>query len=346
MGKLLTVVIATYNMEKYLDRCLSSLIIDNTELMSELEVLVINDGSKDKSSEIAHSYEKNYPSTFRVIDKENGNYGSCINRGLKESTGKYIRTLDADDWFLTENVLSYLKFLKDNDSDLFITNVRSVVNSSFGDSSYPLPCLMTFTLDKIGRNISDQLFMHSFTYRTDILKKLQYVQTEGISYTDTEWAFYPMFQVKTAIYYPEVIYCYDMSRDGQTMGASALVKNIWMADKVLAKMVSNFNSQLSNVVLTSKQYVYDRLYCYLRREYAFYLIEHAKELNQDSLVKLDLLICDNIPDLYKELDNEIFSRKFMPSFRYIKSWRRKHERSSLMFPLYDIYLRMVSSFLR
>ena len=79
MEKILTVVVPTYNMEQYLDRCLTSLIIDDDK-MALLEVLVVNDGSKDRSSEIAHSYEARYPDTFRVIDKENGNYGSCINR--------------------------------------------------------------------------------------------------------------------------------------------------------------------------------------------------------------------------------------------------------------------------
>mgnify|MGYP002624493917 CR=1 FL=1 len=93
MNKTLTIVVPTYNMDRYLERCLDSLILPEM-LMERLEVLVVNDGSKDKSSEIAHSYEKKYPQTFRVIDKENGNYGSCVNRGLKEATGKYIKNLD------------------------------------------------------------------------------------------------------------------------------------------------------------------------------------------------------------------------------------------------------------
>lgn len=90
MEKLITIVIPTYNMEKYLDKCLTSLIVPD-EYMELLEVLVVNDGSKDNSSAIAHRYEDKYPQTFRVIDKENGNYGSYVNRGLKEAAGKYIK---------------------------------------------------------------------------------------------------------------------------------------------------------------------------------------------------------------------------------------------------------------
>ena len=97
-NKILTIIIPTYNMEQYLRKCLDSLIVSE-ENMQRLEVLVVNDGSKDSSSAIGHEYEAKYPQTFRVIDKENGNYGSCVNRGLKEATGKYVKVLDADDYF-------------------------------------------------------------------------------------------------------------------------------------------------------------------------------------------------------------------------------------------------------
>lgn len=97
MDKILTVVIPTYNMERYLRYCLDSLCVGRGS--DALEVLVINDGSTDSSSAIAHEYEQKSPGIFRVIDKENGNYGSCVNRGLTEAKGKYIKILDADDSF-------------------------------------------------------------------------------------------------------------------------------------------------------------------------------------------------------------------------------------------------------
>ena len=71
MEKILTIVIPTYNMQDYLHRCLNSLIIPE-EQMQHLEVLVVNDGSKDNSYAIAHEYPDKYPGTFRVIDKEKG----------------------------------------------------------------------------------------------------------------------------------------------------------------------------------------------------------------------------------------------------------------------------------
>ena len=122
MEKLLTIVVPAYNMEKYLSYCLDSLCVNQ----DNLEVLVINDGSKDTTSDIAHQYMEQYPHIFRVIDKANGNYGSCVNRGLTEAKGKYIKILDADDSFDTENFKDFLAFLEKTDADLVLSDFAVV----------------------------------------------------------------------------------------------------------------------------------------------------------------------------------------------------------------------------
>lgn len=111
MEKLLTIVIPVYKVERYIRKCQDSLIVSD-DLMGQLEVLVINDGTPDRSAEIAKEFEKKYPSVFRVIDKENGNYGSCINRGLKEARGKYIRICDGDDSYDSVALCKLLKILE------------------------------------------------------------------------------------------------------------------------------------------------------------------------------------------------------------------------------------------
>ena len=107
--KLLSIVIPTYNTEQYLRRCLDSVL--TSEVLPELEVLVVNDGSKDRSPEIAREYEARYPDTVTLIDKENGGHGSTINEGLRAATGKYFRVLDSDDWFDTCNFVKFFAAL-------------------------------------------------------------------------------------------------------------------------------------------------------------------------------------------------------------------------------------------
>ena len=92
----MSICIPSYNMEQYLSRCVDSMLVD--EVLDQLEIIIVNDGSKDGTLAIANDYKQRYPQSVVVIDKPNGHYGSCINASLKVATGKYFRIVDADDW--------------------------------------------------------------------------------------------------------------------------------------------------------------------------------------------------------------------------------------------------------
>ena len=114
MEKILSIIIPVYNVEQYLDKCLSSVL--NINQREEIEVLAINDGSTDGSLEILKKFQKEYPSVLQVIDKQNGGHGSAWNEGLKLATGKYIKFLDSDDWF--SNLDRLIRLLKNLDVDV------------------------------------------------------------------------------------------------------------------------------------------------------------------------------------------------------------------------------------
>ena len=211
MDKILTVVIPTYNMEKYLRKCLDSLIIEDKEILNKVEVLVVNDGSKDASSSIAHEYQDNYPRVFRVIDKENANYGSCVNRGLKEAKGKYIKILDADDSFATTEFERYLNRLATIEVDMVLRPFYYV--NETGNRThfvkYKLPDSDNLTFDEVTPALLKQsIQMHATTYRTEAVRSINYVQTEGISYTDQEWVFTPLSAVNSIAYFNYPVYLY------------------------------------------------------------------------------------------------------------------------------------------
>ena len=89
MEKVLTVTIPSYNVEKYLHQTLDSFIQE--EILEDIEVLIVDDGSKDRTPLIGKEYEIKYPGTFRVISKENGGHGSTINRGIQENLPRGLR---------------------------------------------------------------------------------------------------------------------------------------------------------------------------------------------------------------------------------------------------------------
>lgn len=242
MDKLLTIIIPTYNMQAYLHRCLDSLLVSD-ELLQSLEVLVINDGSKDNSSAIAHEYEEKYPNTFRVIDKENGNYGSCVNRGLKEATGKYIKVLDADDWFDTAELAHFIHELQDVNVDLILTDF------SVFDAQSQATSLAYHPLIKIGEVLDfskctlEELsvyMMHVVTYKTELLRSIKYVQTEGISYTDNEWTYNPLYSVSTMMYFDYNIYQYLTGREGQTMDPNVMARSISHFEIIARSLIQNY----------------------------------------------------------------------------------------------------------
>ncbi len=97
MKKVLSVIIPVYNMEKYIRQCLESLMIK--EVLDKIEILVVLDGSTDRSEEIAMEYAKAHPYSVRVISKPNGGHGSAIKTtGMDNAVGEYVKVLDSDDW--------------------------------------------------------------------------------------------------------------------------------------------------------------------------------------------------------------------------------------------------------
>lgn len=317
MNKILSIIIPTYNMENYLRKCLDSLIISD-ENMQLLEVLIVNDGSKDSSSQIAHEYEDQYPYTFRVIDKENGNYGSCINRGLKEMKGKYVKILDADDYFDTIVLDRFVSFLIDVEVDMVITDYNLI------DTGGSITNTISYNINNGGKAFSFGDFlttaadfdieMHAITYNRNLLVRMNYHQTEGISYTDQEWSTIPIVNVKCACYYNNCLYQYLLGREGQTM--------LGLEDKVHL-------DQLFIVLLNLSKFYEDHLYedvydLYVKRKislqlrYRLYIgLLKKTKLKDTDLHKYDAEL-KQYPRAY-DIANEF--RSFKNTIHYVRIWR-------------------------
>lgn len=340
MDKILSLIIPTYNMEKYLDKCLTSLIIDDMELMKQLEVLVIIDGATDSSSEIAHTYEARFPYTYKVIDKENGNYGSCINRGLKEATGKYVKVLDADDSFNTINFAKYLRFLLERDYDLIMTPYIIVDENDSITSvqKYNLPQNESLSWNILGAVLKKQhIQMHAITYKLSVVKNIGYKQTEGISYTDQEWDYTPLSNVESIIYTPIELYRYLVGRVGQTMNPDALKKNISHNEMCVRKIVIDF----SNIKHTINER-FDFLQYECKRSvegiYFMYLVKY-NDIPLERLIEFDKFISNSLPEISNEINEATIPHT---KLKYIKTWRLHKNRLSLIYRFGYIYSKIAN----
>lgn len=320
MQKLLTIVVPTYNMQDYLHRCLDSLIV-KPRLMDCLEVLVINDGSKDNSSVIAHEYEANYPNTFHVIDKENGNYGSCVNRGLAEAKGKYIKILDADDWFDTKEFEKYLIGLNDVESDLVLTRYNIVDAETLEASLGYSPRLeegKVYRFNACSLNEVGVYMMHAVTYRVGLIRSIKYSQTEGISYTDTEWTYNPLFAVETMTYFDCVVYQYLVGREGQTMDPKVRIKSINQYETITRSLIDGMrnNKTMGFAQMTVERQVFYLLKTIYRTRL---VLQESASFDSDRMKTFDEFLKVEKPNLYRRI-GRLLLKPFVP-IPYVWYWR-------------------------
>lgn len=229
MEIILSIVVPVYKVEKYINKCLDSCLVDD-RLMSRMEVIIVNDGTPDHSAELSREYVKRYPSYFRQIDKENGGHGSVWNLGLKEARGKYIRFLDSDDWL--ENLELLMQKLEQCDADLVITptlchlpdNVlqkQEILDMEFG-KVYDAD-----TFDWLhNHSHPNYVFHHSCTYKTEILRPYLPLFLEKQPYDDMILGPASKIGAKSLVAFDFVLYHYLMDREGQTITEEALKKNV------------------------------------------------------------------------------------------------------------------------
>lgn len=242
--KILTVGVPAYNAEKTLRRCLDSFLI--SEVMDKIQVIIINDGSKDRTSEIAHCYEEKYPNTYSVIDKENGGHGSGINSAIEHAKGKYIKIVDSDDYVEREGLIDLIYQLEENDIDLCLSPYYEV----FGDNKKMKTYYMhkkemeNRTIDIENNECLDLRFaMHAITYRTDILKESNYRIDENCYYVDVEYSIYYLKDIKNIRLLSRAVYCYVIGSAEQSVNKKNMQKNIEQHTFVCNRLVSFYKSE-------------------------------------------------------------------------------------------------------
>ena len=119
---LISVIVPVYNVEKYLDKCIQSLINQTYE---NIEILLINDGSKDSSLEICEAW-KNEDNRIKVFDKNNGGLSDARNYGISHSIGSYLYFVDSDDWVPIYAIEKLYKLILEKDADIVCGRIQEV----------------------------------------------------------------------------------------------------------------------------------------------------------------------------------------------------------------------------
>ena len=107
--KLLTFAVPCYNSEAYMENCIRSLLPGG----EDVEIIIVDDGSKDGTAAIADRYAAEYPTIIKAVHQENGGHGEAVNAGLRNATGLYFKVVDSDDWVNLEAYQKVLRILKE-----------------------------------------------------------------------------------------------------------------------------------------------------------------------------------------------------------------------------------------
>lgn len=230
--KLLSIAIPSYNSQDYLHHAVESLLPGG----DEVEILIVNDGSKDGTAAIADDFERRYPGIVRAIHKENGGHGDAVMTGLQNATGLYFKVVDSDDWVDAEAYPRILDALRahaarEEQIDLLVSNYVydkvGVAHKHVVRYGNALPEGRVLAWEDVGRfRIGQYILMHSAIYRTQMLRDCGLSLPKHTFYVDNLYVYVPMTHVNRLLYLNVDFYHYFIGRDDQSVQETVMIRRI------------------------------------------------------------------------------------------------------------------------
>ena len=289
--KTLSISIAAYNVEEFLKNTLDSLVAP--EIMDDIEVLIIDDGSKDNTAAIGKEFVDKYPNSFKVISKPNGGY----------ATGQYFKTLDGDDWYDTENLVRFVKDLKNMSADLILTPFTMVYEGTGEKQVISMERKYqekNITFEQLPEALYSKIKMHSVTYKTSILKENNIRIGEHCFYTDIEYISFPIVYVNDVNFLDYSIYQYRIGLEGQSVSDEGFRKHykdhLRVVDRILEFYTINKENGLSKEKAT---FLFNILKALINTQYGIFFKLDNTEQTKHELIAFDTKLKQTNSMLYE-----------------------------------------------
>lgn len=245
--KVLSVTVPCYNSEAYMENCIHSLLTGGTEV----EIILVNDGSVDHTGEIAEKYAKDYPDMVKVIHQENGGHGEAVNTGLRHASGLFFKVVDSDDWVSISAFKEMMKTLAElaGEQQLVDMVISNFIYEKEGvrhkkamryRSAFPQNKVFTWDDVKFLRK-GQYILMHSVIYRTKLLRECHLQLPDHTFYVDNIFVYHPLPYVKTMYYLNVDFYRYYIGREDQSVNEQVMIRRIDQQLKVNYHMIDDYN---------------------------------------------------------------------------------------------------------
>ena len=239
-----SVIVPVYNVEKFIDKCLNSLV---KQSLKEIEIIVVNDGTKDNSQKIIDKYVKKYPDKIKSYIKENGGQGSARNYGLEKANGEYIGYVDSDDFVEKDMYKKLYNKAKENNYDIVVCGNYNV------SEDYQNKNIDTF-INNYNTDLENIFFgkmaVWNKIYKRDILIKNKLEFKEKVWYEDLAFTLKAIMNSNTFAFIDEPLYDY-LIREGSTMNNSNVQRNLEILDA--------FNDILSYIQHNKKEEYFSKI---------------------------------------------------------------------------------------
>ena len=233
-AKTLTFVIPAYNMESYLDRCVNSIL--SASDTQDIEVLIVDDGSKDGTLAYAQKLERNNPGIVRAIHQENKGHGGAVNTGLAAARGMYVKVVDADDWVDPQAINTVMATLRaqreaDEPIDMLVTNYvyDKVAKRHKHTVNFRrvIPAGRVLGWDDLGHfGLAQYIIMHALTFRTQVVRDSGLKLPEHTFYVDFYYSYQPFPWVSRIQYLDVPFYHYFIGREGQSVQTDVMIRRV------------------------------------------------------------------------------------------------------------------------
>ncbi len=227
--KLLSIAIPCYNSQEYMRNCIESLLPGG----EEVEIIIVDDGSRDNTAAIADEYAAKYPGIVKAIHQENGGHGEAVNTGIRNATGLYFKVVDSDDWVnqaAYEEILSTITELAGGHTtvDMIVSNFvyekEGQKRKKVMRYTSAFPQKQVFSWDDVRFLHKGQyILMHSVIYRTKLLLECELKLPAHTFYVDNIFVYHPLPYVKNLYYLNVNFYRYYIGREDQSVNETVMI---------------------------------------------------------------------------------------------------------------------------